>query len=378
MTGPGGYSLVTDDRCRVDAERFGAQVQTGHDHLAAGRARAALGELRAALGSWTGEPLPEDTYEQWAEEYRSRLGRSYLEALETGAAAALAVGDPAQAAALAEQVVGREPLRESANLLLARALAASGDAAAALDALSRFRSRFADELGLDPSPEALALEVRILRGERFSPASPARSARFPPPAFGELRFVGREAEIEVLLRALVVDPPGVALLAGPAGAGKSRLLSEAVARSGLTVIAVKAFLPEREEPWALGRSLLREALAFDVDAAGAVPDHAAQALADVVPELEGLRPVGYSAMELESRRALAMEGAVRILQGAVSKGARLLVDDLQWADATSLGLLGRLLRRAGGVGTLLAFRPRGSAGGIPAGGLHRSLLHFEG
>jgi DNA-binding SARP family transcriptional activator/predicted negative regulator of RcsB-dependent stress response len=357
LTGPGGYSLVAGDRCRVDAERFGAEVQSGHDHLAAGRARAALGEFRAALASWTGEPLPEDTYEEWAEEYRSRLARTYLEALERGAAAALAAGDPALAADLAQQAVGREPLRESAHLLLARALAASGDTAAALDALSRLRSRFADDLGLDPSPEALTLEGRILRGERFSPATPARSGGFPAPAFEELRFVGREAELETLLRALVADPPGVALLAGPAGAGKSRLLSEAVARSGLPVIAVKAFLPEREEPWTLGRSLLREALAFDAGAAGAVPDHAAQALADVVPELEGLRPIGASAMELQSRRALAMEGAVRMLQEAVSKGAGLLVDDLQWADATSLGLLGRLLRRVGGVGTLLAFRP---------------------
>ncbi|MDQ3945000.1 MAG: hypothetical protein M3357_07615, partial [Actinomycetota bacterium] len=109
-TGSGGYSFAASDRCVVDTEVFLAAVHAGQEHLAAGRAGAALREFRAALELWAGEPLPEDTYEDWAQEPRNALHRALLHALEGGAEAALALRDPDQAAALAERAVTREPL----------------------------------------------------------------------------------------------------------------------------------------------------------------------------------------------------------------------------------------------------------------------------
>ena len=68
------------------------------------------------------------------------------------------------------------------------------------------------------------------------------------------------------------------VVAGAAGTGKSRLLTEVTGRSETPVLALRAFLPERNEPWSLARALLREALALDLGVAGAVPDRAAPAL----------------------------------------------------------------------------------------------------
>ncbi len=79
-------------------------------------------------------------------------------------------------------------------------------------------------------------------------------------------------------------------------------------------MAVRAFLPERNEPWGLARAVLREALAMDLEAAQVIPDRAAQALADVVPELEELRPIGRGVVDPESRRALALEAGARELE----------------------------------------------------------------
>ena len=365
LTGPGGYSFAAGEGCVVDTEMFLAAVEAGRRHLATGQAGAALRELRSALDVWGGEPLAEDAYDEWAQEPRATLSRIYLQSLEDGAAAALAMRDPGQAVVLAELAVAREPLREPAALLLARALAETGDTVAALRTLDALRRRLADEVGLEPSSEARDLETRLQRGEPF--VAPTRRP-VPSPlrrAFEGLAFVGRGEELDSLLATTGGTNPGLSLVRGFSGAGKSRLLAEAATRSEVPVLATRAFLPERNEPWSLARSLLREALALDLEAARAIPDRAAQALADVLPELEELRPIGAISVDSESRRALALEAAARLAAAAVAKGALILVDDLQWADPTSLTVLGLFARRVPAAGMVFAYRPEEIAPGGP-------------
>ncbi|MDQ3991585.1 MAG: ATP-binding protein, partial [Actinomycetota bacterium] len=169
--------------------------------------------------------------------------------------------------------------------------------------------------------------------------------------------MGREDEVEAVLAATAGPEAPVVLVPGAAGTGKSRLLTETAARADIAVLLARAFLPERNEPWGLARSLLREILALDLDAAQAIPDRAADALADVVPEIEELRPVRSVPIDPESRRALALEAAVRLTGGAAAKGALIMADDLQWADATSLAFLGMIARRVQGAALVLAYRP---------------------
>src|SRR5205807_6609996 len=130
-------------------------------------------------------------------EYRTRLGRAYGQALEAAAAAALAVRNPEVALTLAELAVTRDPLRESGQLLLVQALAAAGDVAGALASLDAFRRRFADELGIDLSPEAAALQTRLLRREPLEPIIERRPFAVARglAVFEELPFVGREQEL---------------------------------------------------------------------------------------------------------------------------------------------------------------------------------------
>ena len=166
-TGPGGYVLADGRRCWVDAEAFLAAVQAGRATLAA-RPAGALASFRAALGIWRGEPLPEDTYADWAQADRRHLWLAYLEALDGAAAAALdSTGTAARAEAVlwARQAVTAEPLRESSVLLLARALAAAGDQAGALAAFGEYRDRLAAETGLEPTPQAREIHQRILAGQ---------------------------------------------------------------------------------------------------------------------------------------------------------------------------------------------------------------------
>jgi DNA-binding SARP family transcriptional activator len=355
VTGAGGYAL---GECTVDVAQFRAAVEAagaaGQDHAAVLRACV------AALALW-GEPLVEDRDAEWAREERERLNRAWLEVVERGARAALALGDARRAVALASELVSAEPLRESGVLLLARALAAHGDPAAALCRIAALRTRLAEELGVDPAPEVQRLQLALLRGEMPAFKGVAAPAPVPirAPVFAELAFVGRDEELARVQAGLV--SPGLVTLAGPAGSGKSRLLAELSRTMSVPLIAARAFLPERAEAWSLARSLLREALAVDPEAADGLPRRAREALSGLLPELATGPPI---ALDGESRRALVSAGAVRLFEAATHAEAVLVVDDLQWADPSSVMLLGSVLARLPRLGAVLAFRPEELSAGL--------------
>ena len=365
VTGPGGYSFAVGDACRVDAEEFLEAAARGQRRLRDGDTAGALRLLTATLERWSGEPLAEDAYEEWSRDYRAALGRAHVQALEDAARAALLTGDPAQAVALAGAAAALEPLRDGCHRVLAEAQAAAGDTVAALRTIDSLRRRLGDEVGLGPSKALQDLERRIQRGSEGTAPTVTVPTRAPRPDFAGLSFVGRSREMAATLAALTGPPPGVALVTGAAGVGKSRLLSEVATRGALPVLSVRAFQAERDEPWALARSLLREALALDLCAAGGLSERMVAALVDVVPELEDIRPSVAEAMDAESRRALALEGAVRLLATAAEKEMVLVLDDVQWADSTSLMLLGLIGRRVPEAALALSYRPADVAPGSP-------------
>lgn len=289
----------------------------------------AAGDGEAALALWHGEPLPQDAYEEWAQPVRHRLERRHQDALELAAAAALAGGSSRRAADLAAEAVERAPLREAAHLLLVRALAAGGDQAAALAAYERLRSRLAEELGIDPSREAGALHERLLRS-KFEPAVESGSGA----------FVGRDQELTMLCR---LNP--LTVVAGRSGSGKSRLLTEAMARVRQSVVRARAVLPEQDAPWSLAGALLRAAADRGADLA-ALPGRTRAAVADLLAD------GGASDVDPQSWRALVLNGGGAMLQDAV-----IMVDDLQWADSSSVDLLRVVIDRGSARAVVLAYRP---------------------
>jgi DNA-binding SARP family transcriptional activator len=361
VTGPGGYALGAGSvDISLDIEEFldavaAARRAESVDPAAAWRA------ADAALALW-GEPLAEDADDEWARQARERLLRARVEALAVAAGAALALSDPAAAAGYAADAVAADPLREPVALLWARALAAAGDRAGALTRLAELRKRLADELGVDLSPEAEQLQLRLLRGRLGTPAPRVAGAGSAEAGFGGLAFVGRDTEV-AQLRAVLAEH-GVAAVAGVAGVGKSRLLAEATRRTALPVVTARAFLPERAEAWGLARSLLREALAVEPEVVGALSARTRDALADLLPELADGPP---SVLDGETRRALVLAGGLRVFELLCGDaGAIVVADDLQWADPSSLVLLGSILARLPRLAAVFAYRSDELAAGVLA------------
>jgi DNA-binding SARP family transcriptional activator len=358
-TGAGGYALIGPPDCTVDTEVFLDAVE----NAARLDGRPALAAYREALAS-AAEPLAEETYADWSQPYRARVLQVRQIAWERTAALAVDLGEAALAVRYATAAAAAEPLREAAALALVQALAASGDRAAALAHFDRYRRTIADELGIDPSPAAAELHRLVLRSD-----PPAHHRGVDPEkepvtaeAFRVLPFVGRDA---VVRQAVAGLPAGVVQIAGRSGTGKSRLL-EAVA-AAVPAVAVAAYWPDREEPWSLGRTLLRKMLPDDASTL-ALPNRLRAALAHLLPELD--EPATW--FDPETRNALILEAARRLLTRSPNRV--IIVDDLQWADASSIRLLAGVAGRDGGPRLVVAYRPEE----LTAGGAADLLLRLPG
>jgi DNA-binding SARP family transcriptional activator/tetratricopeptide (TPR) repeat protein len=345
LTGTSGYALGT---CTVDVAEFEVALARARS---AGDPATSLRAASAALAMW-GEPLPEDSYAEWAREPRERLVRARVDALEITAHAAVALGDVRAAVAAATDAVAAEPLREPAVVVLCRALAAEGDRATALRRLAELRKRLADELGVDPSPDVERLQLALLRGE--SPVLPRVVAPAPirTADFDGLTFIGRDAEVAAVRTAIAARD--AVLVAGVAGVGKSRLIAEAMRGCPVPVVAGRAYPAERAEAWGLARSLLQEAVAADASVVEGLPARLREGLATMLPEVGVELPAGTDG---ETRRALALAAGLRVLEAVTGDGTVLAVDDLQWADPSSLALLGSALARLPRLAAVIAFRP---------------------
>jgi DNA-binding SARP family transcriptional activator len=355
-TGPRGYAL--DARCGLDTARFAGLVEQARQHRPD---RQALRRYQEALAGWTGQPLPEHADAPWAREFRAALLGLRQAALEEAAGLAAELGEVTLAVGYAEEAVAAAPLREVAALRLSRAHELAGDPAAALDDLGQLRLRLRDELGVDPSAEVTERYAALLDPARPAPAPPA----------GQLPLLGRSGQLTALLAAVRDPVPPVVTVPAPAGSGKSRLLAELAAAVDRPVLAARAYLPERAEPWSLARGLLRAALALDPDIARMLPGPAVPALLDVVPDLAALLPEAPGRpLDPATRRALVLEGAVRMLVAAAPAVAALTLDDLQWVDPDSLLVVADLLDRVPGLPAVLAYRPEEA----PPGGPLRSAL----
>jgi DNA-binding SARP family transcriptional activator len=170
-TQPPGYVLHASAD-QVDARRFESTLVTAR--TAAPEERARL--LRDALGLWRGPPLAEFTFDQFAQAEIRRLEELRLAAVEERIDADLELGRHGDVVGELEALVTEHPLRESFRRLLMVALYRSGRQVEALEAYQDARSRFVEELGIEPGPELKRVQSEILRHEAGLAPTPSSTA----------------------------------------------------------------------------------------------------------------------------------------------------------------------------------------------------------
>ena len=214
-----GWALAID---WLDVVELEDRVTEAAARLAAGSPTAARAAARAALALVRGELLADEPDPVWAEADRALVRRTVARARIVAAEAALAAGDPGEAAAVAEGALDHDPYDEAALRTLMRAHTAAGRPASALAAYARVRERLGDDLGVDPVKETEELHTAILLGDVVAPPRPS-----DPAEKGRTSIVGRSAELAALNGHLATAERGDAvavLVEGEAGIGKTALL----------------------------------------------------------------------------------------------------------------------------------------------------------
>ncbi|MFE4499784.1 BTAD domain-containing putative transcriptional regulator [Rhodococcus sp. NPDC056743] len=374
---PPGY-LLDIPTSEVDLAVFLDDAESGRQHAENGQWRGALTTTDRALAAVRGKLLDDLSDEHWVEVEATAFEEVRTECRETRITALLALGRLAPALVEAAQLCSEYPFRDRTCWLRMVALHQAGRSPEALEQFHSHASLLDAELGLKPGGELTALQGAILRHEPGlaawprvpewtgaeqvpAPNAPPIPAPNPEPLPTRL-FFGRDAQSSIA--ATMLDDVRRALprwltLTGPAGIGKTRLAEECAARTASAHgRAVWARCPEDDgaPPWWPIRRLVREL--------GANADVVLTPPTDVDPD--------------EARFAVYERVRTTLESAATDTPLTVVIDDIQWADPTSIRCLTYLVGALSSARVWFVLTLRDSEVGPTVRKLQDAVLHGDG
>jgi DNA-binding SARP family transcriptional activator len=277
----------------------------------------------AAIALYRGELLPDDLSEAWSEEPRSRLRSRHVRLL--------------RGARRWHDLLRLDPADEEAHVELLREAVLAGDRAAALRRYDDMERILDKELGVAPSPEAVALRERVLARPPDAASLPVQGEAPRPTAASHAlapsieTLLERDDELVALLRivrSVVRTGRGaVVLITGEAGSGKSSLTRAFVDRLDKEILVAVGGCDDLLAPRSLGPFR---------DMAEAQPDLGAALSGRVQPD----------------------DAFPALLRFLAARPSVVVVEDVHWADDATLDAIRYLSRRVPGIPAvlLLTFR----------------------
>lgn len=352
------------ENCWVDVRKFEEKVNA---------AGAELGELAEGVSLYRGEfledfSLPDSNlFEEWANIERERYRRLVVRTYAGLGDLYEQVGDYAAALDALDKALEIDPLQEDLQREAIRMAYLKGDRPDAIQRYDALRRMLDRELGVPPMLETRNLYDSILSDTLKKESRPARKPRTTAIASTQARsssdilpFTGRSEEFRQLNELL--NSGRLALIEGEPGVGKTRLAEELLQSSGAAVLRGTAHEMERHLPYQpvieAFRNFVRSHDWPEISESLELLPVWRREAARIVPEIDpgaALAAVPPQA-GVESR---LWEAIHQVLQGLGSlRPVILFIDDIQWADESTLALLGYLVRNAAyNVTYLAASRP---------------------
>lgn len=204
-----------DVQLQVDVREF-EQLRTLGD----------LSALPTLLSFYAGDLLA-NFYDDWILPERERLRALYIESLLRIAQHHRERGEYKQTIDFARQILTHDPANEKAFQHMLFCMAANGSRIGALQVFEECSKVLHEQLGVEPSPETIALRDQIEHAMTGVSSREATMTNLPNPLTS---FVGRYKEIQEIER--LFSSTRLLTLTGVGGCGKTRLAIQ-VARDGL-------------------------------------------------------------------------------------------------------------------------------------------------
>lgn len=302
-------------------------------------------------------------FEEWVTRRRARMREQILDTLDTLVTHWTHRGAYERALGYVRRLLILEPLRETSHRQMMTLLALTGQRSAALAQYQECRRVLEAELGLEPLEETEALYARLVNwepGELMD--GPLHTPTFPSEAvLTNLPFTGRGDEHAALVRCWETsrrNADKLTLVEGEAGVGKTRLVEEGIRyieSQGAMVLRGRCYefgggLPYQPIAEALrGHLHAKETQIFSPTPRPPTlsPIWLAE-LSRLLPDLHRLFPdlPEAHAVTGEAARQRLFEAVAHFLQaiGDLAPASCLFLDDLHWADQSTLDLLHYLVR----------------------------------
>jgi DNA-binding SARP family transcriptional activator/tetratricopeptide (TPR) repeat protein len=340
--------------CRVDLRVFDTKREAALAAAAAGDDQAILAHATAAIAEYRGDLLP-GVYDDWLLEARAQVERQCVDMCDLLGGARARSGDLAGAVDVARRRIQLQPLEEVGYRILMQRQADLGDRAGAVSTYHHCASVLERELGVVPDPATQQAFQRLMaRTDAGGAPAPAASR----PGLVAAQLVGRSAELGLLQgvwRAAAAGSPGLVLVRGGAGVGKTRLVSEVAEQAQLNgaVVAISqcfgtsgrlALAPVAD--WLRNHAIQSAARTLD-------PAWRAEVCRLMPAEGQAGPGTGLRAMVDAWQRHRFYEGLARALL-AVGRPLLLVLDNVQWCDQETLAFITFCFGLASGSPLLVA------------------------
>jgi DNA-binding SARP family transcriptional activator len=364
-----GYLFDASD-VEIDVDRFQALIVEGQHARDEGDLECSDRAFVSAIGFYRGAYLEDELQATWTLGPRERLERTYRDLLVATAGIATARGKFDEGLRLCEQAIAHDPTCEGAYRQAMLCSYALGRQHEAFRIFQRCSKALTEALGTGSMPKTDELYRRILQG---APVQQLLAEAFPTmrtmqAEHIDIPFLGRQPELTFLEYAWRTSEQGVLLIMvrGEAGIGKSRLVTEFLRHREPRCGHSKCTELERDLPFSGLAAALADLLtplnAHDVERALA----AGPAVVELIPELAGKTSLTPAlALPPEATRIRLLDSIIAVLRALAP--LVLFLDDVQWADASTVQALGHILQRAGNspIMLLTALRPAEAADNTP-------------